>query len=182
MDTPSETPRVNAHVTASSAVFKTVDGRSEVLEGEGDALRDAVVHRATAEAIELGSPVELLTTGERGEHRILVSADGALDAVPTDTVVTRTVLREQAWWLTGPSPVATESESAPEPEPASESEAGPTPESESESETAPASEPEPESAPKSEPEPEPEPASEPEPESEPDSGSGYAPEPESESG
>ncbi|WP_217577002.1 hypothetical protein, partial [Streptomyces sp. GbtcB7] len=64
----------------------------------------------------------LRTSGDRGEHRLIVGPSGEIDVEVDDRTVTRAELRQQAWWTTDPEPVheaeADEDDaSAPEAEP-----------------------------------------------------------------
>src|SRR6478735_5372695 len=80
-------PRAYATVTGPTATFITPDGHTEPVTAMGDEdIRHAVVRRATDEARRTGTPVELVTSGDRGEHHLLIDARGAL--VPLDDTVT----------------------------------------------------------------------------------------------
>lgn len=78
-------PRAFATVTGPTATFVSPDGRTEpiVATGEED-IRHAIVRRATHEARRTGAPLELVTSGDRGEHHLLVGTDGALGPIPLD--------------------------------------------------------------------------------------------------
>src|SRR6478736_10458228 len=79
-------PRAFATVTGPTATFVTVDGQAEpVHPTEGEDIRQAIVRRATHEARRTGTPVELVTSGDRGDHHLLIGTDGALGPVTTDT-------------------------------------------------------------------------------------------------
>ncbi|GAA3920874.1 ParA family protein [Microbacterium invictum] len=79
--TLTEHPRTYATVTDGVAIFTAPDGRREhVAGGDGD-IRQAIIRRATDEARRTGGPVELVTSGDRGDHHLLVTGDGALTAV-----------------------------------------------------------------------------------------------------
>ena len=73
------TPRAFATVTGPTATFTTPEGLVEplVASAAGD-IRQIIVGRAVAEARRTGTPVELVTTGDRGEHHLLIAADGAI--------------------------------------------------------------------------------------------------------
>ncbi|GAA1468922.1 AAA family ATPase [Microbacterium thalassium] len=81
--TPTATTlRAYATVTGNAATFVAVDGRREpVLPDTGEDIRQAIVRRAHQEARRTGARVVLYTSGDRGEHRLVVGADGTLDAV-----------------------------------------------------------------------------------------------------
>lgn len=69
--------RAFATVEGSTARFTTLDGRSEDLAAQdGSDIRQAIIHRAILEARRTGSTVELVTSGDRGSHRIRVAPDG----------------------------------------------------------------------------------------------------------
>lgn len=77
-------PRAFATVTGPTATFVTLDGHTETVAAGGDEdIRQAIVRRATDEARRNGTAVELITAGDRGEHHLLVDADGALGPLPT---------------------------------------------------------------------------------------------------
>lgn len=74
--------RTFATVEGSTARFTTLDGHIEELAAqEGSDIRHAIVQRAVAEARRTGSPVELVTSGDRGSHRIRVAPDGTSSPV-----------------------------------------------------------------------------------------------------
>ncbi|WP_292836803.1 AAA family ATPase [Microbacterium sp.] len=77
-------PRAYATVTGPHATFVTIDGHSEpVLADADEDIRHAIVRRATDEARRTGAPVELVTSGDRGEHHLLIGTEGEL--APIDT-------------------------------------------------------------------------------------------------
>lgn len=72
-------PRAFATVTGPTARFTTPEGVVEPLTAmPSDDIRQIIVRRAAAEARRTGIPVELVTTGDRGEHHLLVAADGMI--------------------------------------------------------------------------------------------------------
>ncbi|MGZ0712588.1 nucleotide-binding protein (plasmid) [Coraliomargarita sp. W4R53] len=72
-------PRAYAIVTGPTATFTAPDGRSEPLVATPDEdIRQMVVQRAAAEAHRTGITVELITSGDRGEHHLLVETDGTI--------------------------------------------------------------------------------------------------------
>lgn len=79
--------RAFATVAGSTARFTTADGRSEELTAvDGDDIRHAIVQRAVAEARRTGLPVELVTSGDRGSHRIRIAPNGTsgpIDDIPS---------------------------------------------------------------------------------------------------
>jgi len=76
--------RAYATVTGPTAVFVATDGHTEpVHPDEAEDIRHAIIRRATAEARHAGTPVELVTSGDRGAHRLLISTDGTLTPLPT---------------------------------------------------------------------------------------------------
>jgi MinD-like ATPase involved in chromosome partitioning or flagellar assembly len=77
-------PRAFATVTGPTATFTALDGHSEPLTaGNAEDIRAAIVRRATREARRTGAPVELVTSGDRGEHHLLIGVDGPLGPLPT---------------------------------------------------------------------------------------------------
>lgn len=70
--------RTYATVTGPHATFVTIDGHAESVTPTGDEdIRRAVVRRATDEARRSGSAIELVTSGDRGEHHLLIDPAGA---------------------------------------------------------------------------------------------------------
>jgi len=132
MSTGSDPARASAHVTGGTARFTATDGAEETFEAaDADAVRRLIVDRVRADAAASGAPIELATSGDRGEHRLLVDPAGAIDVELDDRTVTRSELRQQAWWTTDPEPAdgsepqtgpdsGSGPEPAPEPEPESE--------------------------------------------------------------
>ncbi|WP_020096947.1 ParA family protein [Microbacterium sp. 11MF] len=119
MSTGSEPARAYAHVTGGTARFTTVDGAEETLEAaDVDAVRRLLIDRVRADAVASGAPIELVTSGDRGEHHLLVDPAGDIDVEVDDRTVTRAELRQQAWWTTEP-----EAEAEPEVEAEAEVEA-----------------------------------------------------------
>lgn len=73
------TPRAYATVTGPTATYTAPDGHTEPLTATGaDDIRHAIVRRAADEAARTGEPIELVTHGDRGDHRLLVHTDGAV--------------------------------------------------------------------------------------------------------
>ncbi|MDQ1124996.1 MinD-like ATPase involved in chromosome partitioning or flagellar assembly [Microbacterium sp. SORGH_AS 505] len=145
MSIGSDPARATAHVTGGTARFTATDGAEEMFEAaDADAVRRLVVDRVRADAAATGTPIELLTSGDRGDHRLVVDPAGDIDVELDDRTVTRAELRQQAWWTT-------------DPEPADQAE----PEAELEAEPGSEADPEPEADPKPEADPEPEADSEP---------------------
>ena len=80
-------PRAFATVTGPTATFVSLDGHSEPIHATGtEDIRHAIVRRATHEARRAGSPVELVTSGDRGEHHLLVGTDGALGTITPNPI------------------------------------------------------------------------------------------------
>jgi len=80
IDTTEAPPRAYATVTGATAVFRAPDGNIEPLEATPlDDIRQIILQRATAAARLSGTPVELVTTGDRGEHHLLVDVDGTIE-------------------------------------------------------------------------------------------------------
>lgn len=76
-------PRARATVTGPTATFTAPDGRTESVAAAPDEdIRHLVVQRAASEARRTGFPLELVTSGDRGDFRLLVSAEGEIAAVP----------------------------------------------------------------------------------------------------
>ncbi|KQP67840.1 hypothetical protein ASF40_20135 [Microbacterium sp. Leaf288] len=77
-------PRTYATVTGPTATFITTDGHTEPVTATGDEdIRHAVIRRASDEARRTGTPVELVTSGDRGRHHLLVDPAGDLTLIPT---------------------------------------------------------------------------------------------------
>ncbi|MFK4805026.1 hypothetical protein ACI3KX_04115, partial [Microbacterium sp. ZW CA_36] len=76
-------PRTYATVTGPHATFVTLDGHAEpVTATAGEDIRQAIVRRAADEARRTGTPIELVTSGDRGAHRLLVDPAGDLTPLP----------------------------------------------------------------------------------------------------
>ncbi|WP_169583268.1 MULTISPECIES: ParA family protein [Microbacterium] len=77
------TPRVYATVTGPTATFTTPDGHTEPLEVAPDEdIRQVIVARTAEEARRNGEPVELVTAGDRGNHRLLITTTGDITQAP----------------------------------------------------------------------------------------------------
>lgn len=77
MSTIISHPRVYADVAGRHITFTTHDGYGEEIQAETDAdVRHAIVRRATSEARRSGAPLELITSGDHGKHRLLIAPDG----------------------------------------------------------------------------------------------------------
>lgn len=74
-------PQAFAEVTGNDALFRgpSADTESLTADGNEDA-RSRVLRRTVWEARRAQSPVELVTTGDHGAHRIIVSPDGTIAA------------------------------------------------------------------------------------------------------
>lgn len=76
--------RAFATVTGPTATYTAPDGHTEpVTPTGGEDIRHAVVARAAAHASATGTPVELVTTGDRGAHHLLVDPTGTITPLPT---------------------------------------------------------------------------------------------------
>jgi len=85
------TPRAYAIVTGRNATFTGPDGQSiPITAADDEDIRRVVVKHATDEARRAGTVLELFTSGDRGEHRLLVDSTGQLTAVPEMSVTRRT--------------------------------------------------------------------------------------------
>ena len=85
--------RAYATVTGTTARFVAPGGRTEQVTAIGDEdIRTTVVRRATEEARRAAAPLELITTGDRGDHRLLVDPAGDLHPLemPITTVPANT--------------------------------------------------------------------------------------------
>jgi MinD-like ATPase involved in chromosome partitioning or flagellar assembly len=81
------TPRAYATVTGPTATFTTPDGHTEPLVvGDDEDIRQAIVQRTAEEARRSGEPVELVTAGDRGNYRLLITTSGEISSAPIDTV------------------------------------------------------------------------------------------------
>ncbi|MEV4775960.1 ParA family protein [Microbacterium sp. LTA6] len=84
-------PRTYATVTGPQATFITLEGSTEPVTPTGEEdIRHAVVRRATEEARRTGTPVELITAGDRGSHHLLVGTDGTFTAITPDATASPT--------------------------------------------------------------------------------------------
>ncbi|MFB8146660.1 AAA family ATPase [Microbacterium sp. NPDC056003] len=87
MSTIISHPRAYATVTGTHVTFVTLDGRAEPIHAVADEdVRHAIVRRATDEARRSGATLELVTSGDRGDHRLLVTPDGALTHLESPAV------------------------------------------------------------------------------------------------
>ena len=86
-------PRAYATVSGPHVTFVTLDGHAESIHAAPDEdVRHAIVRRATDEARRTGATVELITSGDRGDHRLLVAPDGHLTPLePAEPVATATI-------------------------------------------------------------------------------------------
>jgi hypothetical protein len=83
-------PLAYAAITGPVATFTTPDGHTGHIAATADEdIRQMIIERAAEEARRSGIPVELVTTGDRGEHRLVVAADGSI-AAATATAIDRT--------------------------------------------------------------------------------------------
>ncbi|MFS0735296.1 AAA family ATPase [Microbacterium sp. 1P10UB] len=78
-------PRIYATVTGSTATLTAPDGHTEPLTPTtGEDIRQAIVRRATDLAQRAGTPIELHTSGDRGDHRLLIDPTGHLTPLTTN--------------------------------------------------------------------------------------------------
>ncbi|MGU3643893.1 AAA family ATPase [Microbacterium sp. C23T] len=76
-------PRVIATVTGTSATVTNPDGRSHAVAATRDQdIRQLIVSRTADAARTAGTPLELITSGDRGVHHFLVYGDGDVEALP----------------------------------------------------------------------------------------------------
>lgn len=77
-------PRAFATVTGPTATYVTVTGDTEpIVVAAGEDIRAAIVRRATLEARRTGTALELVTSGDRGEHHLLIGPTGPLTRTGT---------------------------------------------------------------------------------------------------
>ncbi|MGX1702771.1 ParA family protein [Microbacterium sp. NPDC055357] len=77
--------RAYATVTGPAATYTGPDGHTEPITTTADEdIRHAVVRRAADEARRTGTPIELVTRGDRGDHHLVVHTDGTLAPLPHD--------------------------------------------------------------------------------------------------
>jgi MinD-like ATPase involved in chromosome partitioning or flagellar assembly len=76
----SKAPQAFAEITGTNATFQGpgATARDQLIIPPGDDARAFVLRRAVWEARRLEKPIELVTAGDHGEHRILVSPDGTV--------------------------------------------------------------------------------------------------------
>ena len=71
--------RAYASVSGATATYIGHDGhRESLVAATNEDIRSAVVRRATDEARRAGTPLELITAGDRGQHHIVIAADGGV--------------------------------------------------------------------------------------------------------
>ncbi|WP_169582091.1 MULTISPECIES: AAA family ATPase [Microbacterium] len=76
-------PRIYATITGTAATLVTPDGLIDAVLAQGDEdIRHAVVRRTAEEAQRAGTPIELVTAGDRGNHHLLVTRDGDIAPAP----------------------------------------------------------------------------------------------------
>ena len=81
-------PLVYANVSGDTAEFTSIDGNTESLHAApAEDIRASIVRRAIAEAQVAGSELELVTSGDRGDHRLLIHTDGSVEGVKMDEPV-----------------------------------------------------------------------------------------------
>lgn len=112
-------PRAYALVTGPRATFTAPDGSTEPIAASPDEdIRQVILHRAAAEARRHRTAVELVTTGDRGEHHLLVTPDGSVVAPPATRHRPSAPIHvgeQVSEWA--PEPPATPPDDAPEPSP-----------------------------------------------------------------
>ena len=116
-------PRAFATVTGPTAMFVSLDGRTEPLRAtDTEDIRQAIVRRATHEARRVGSTVELVTSGDRGEHHILIGSDGVLAPVvahlkPATSELDPSPEPSRRWEVREPTPQSDDAETSAAPAP-----------------------------------------------------------------
>ncbi len=75
-------PEAFAEVTGRDAVYRGpgADKTDSLIATSSDDARALVLRRTVWEARRVGGPVQLITAGDHGEHRIMVSPDGTISA------------------------------------------------------------------------------------------------------
>lgn len=75
--------QARATLTGARAVLELEDAASEILTADpGEDLRGVVIEHITRLAVDREEDVELRTVGDRGEHRLLVTATGEVSRLP----------------------------------------------------------------------------------------------------
>lgn len=98
-------PRAYATVTGPHATFVGPNGQPEPISATGDEdIRRVVVRRATDHARRTGTALELVTSGDRGEHRLLISATGEITAAPAGAPEPRNGLASDVTLAAPPEP------------------------------------------------------------------------------
>lgn len=81
-------PLAYANVSGVTAEFRSVDGNTESLHAAPtEDIRASIVRRAIAEAQVADSELELITSGDRGDHRLLIHTDGSVEGVQVNEPV-----------------------------------------------------------------------------------------------
>ena len=81
-------PLIYANVSGDTAEFTSIDGNTESLHAApAEDIRASIVRRAIAEAQVAGSELELVTSGDRGDHRLLIHTGGSVEGVKMDEPV-----------------------------------------------------------------------------------------------
>ncbi|WES65980.1 AAA family ATPase [Microbacter sp. GSS18] len=78
------THRAYAAVVGRAATLTFPGGRTlTVAVPDGSDIRHEIIRTAVTEADRTGEPIELITSGDRGDHRLLIDPDGTLTPLPT---------------------------------------------------------------------------------------------------
>ena len=84
-------PLAYATVSGDTAAFTSVEGNTEHLTAApAEDIRASIVRRAIAEAQRTESELELVTSGDRGDHRLLIGTDGSIEAIKARATVNET--------------------------------------------------------------------------------------------
>lgn len=87
--------RVYARVKGSTATFTSPDGVEQPLTAKpGEDIRHMIIQRAAAEAQHAASLVELVTSGDQGDYRLVVDARGGVTSASPHSITPKERLPE----------------------------------------------------------------------------------------
>lgn len=80
-------PRAHVDVTGNSGTYRSPDSEKDdpLIGVTGDDIRELALRKTVWDARRLGRPVELLTSGDYGIHRIIVTPDGIITGTASES-------------------------------------------------------------------------------------------------